>query len=446
MSFLDNILKKKGFSLTKQKVVSNIYWAVLGKCVNLLGSLIVGIIVARYLGPGQYGLMNYVISYVAIFQVFADFGLDSIQIREESKNLNDRDKLIGTTFVLKLVFAAVAILLIFLFSAVSVDDNQTLVLIMLYSVTVFFNTTWVIRNHFTAMVWNEYIVKTEISRTVIGIAIKFVLLYLQAPLPWFIAALVFDSVLLASGYSLSYRKKIDSMTRWTFDKRLACYLLSQSFPLLLSGAALVIYHRIDQVMIGDMLDNESVGMYSVATRFVEVMIFVPTIIAQTVTPLLVKMRKENGEKYDKMASLFMNVTVWLCTIMAVAVSLVAYPLVYYTFGSQYLAAVSVLVIMAYKVIGDALSQTSGQLIIVEGKQKYVSLRNIIGCVVCVVLNWLFIPRYGIYGAAIVSIITVLSSGLIANSIIPAYRQIFRRQMAALLVGWKDITNIKSLLR
>lgn len=446
MTFLDSFLKKRNYSSDKQKVVANIYWAVLGKCVNLLGSLIVGIIVARYLGPDQYGLMNYVISFVTMFQVFADFGLDSIQIREESKNLNDRDKLIGTTFILKLACAAVAILLISLFSYLYVDDVRTIMLILLYSATIIFNTTWVIRNHFTAMVWNEYIVKTEISRTVIGIAIKLILLYFKAPLSWFVAALVLDSILLASGYSLSYSKKIGRIRKWTFDKECARYLLSQSFPLLLSGTALVIYHRIDQVMIGDMLDNQSVGIYAVATRFVEVMIFVPTIIAQTVTPLLVKMRKETPEKYDRMASMFMNVTVWLCAIMAVSVSMIAYPLVYFTFGSQYLAAVSVLMIMAYKVIGDALSQMSGQLIIVEGRQKYVSLRNVIGCVVCVALNWLFIPRYGIYGAAVVSIVTVLSSGLVANFIIPSYRQIFCRQMMALFIGWKDIANIKSLLR
>ena len=72
MSLINHIFHTQ-VSASKQKVYANIYWAVLGKCVTLLSSLIVGIIVARYLGKEQYGLMNYVMSIVAIFQVFAHF-------------------------------------------------------------------------------------------------------------------------------------------------------------------------------------------------------------------------------------------------------------------------------------------------------------------------------------------------------------------------------------
>ena len=85
MSLIDKILSRYGVSETKIKVFRNLYWAVLGKVVTLLGGLFVGILVARYLGPEQYGLMSYVVSYVAVFQVFACFGMDNIEIREESK-------------------------------------------------------------------------------------------------------------------------------------------------------------------------------------------------------------------------------------------------------------------------------------------------------------------------------------------------------------------------
>ena len=446
MNLISYIKKKSNLSSTKVKVISNIYWAVLGKCVNLFGSLLVGIMVARYLGQEQYGLMNYVISFVAIFQVIADFGLDSIQIREEAKNSGIRDKLIGTTFVMKLIFAAIALILITIYTLIFEADTQAKSLIFLYAISIILNTSWVVRNHFTSIVWNEYIVKTEISRTIIGMLVKGILLLCHASLVWFVCSLVIDSILLASGYLLSYSKKIDTVCKWSFDKKMALFLLKQSFPLLLSGTAIVVYHRIDQVMIGNMMDKSYVRIYSVAVRIVEVLIFVPTIISQTVSPILVRAKQEDIERYKQYSSIFMNVTVWLCIIMAVALSLVSYPLVAITFGSQYISAVSVLSIMSFKVIGDALSQTSGQLIIIEGKQKYVSIRNFIGCIVCVLLNLLLIGKYGVYGAAVVSIITILSSGTIANLIIPTYRQIFKQQMVSLLLGWKDFANIKTILK
>lgn len=430
---------------SKKKVYANIYWAVLGKCVTLLGSLIVGIIVARYLGKEQYGLMNYVMSIVAIFQVFANFGIDSIQIREEARCMDKRDVLIGTAFVLKIVLAIITLISIGVYSVIFQSDNQTRLLILLYSFTVVFNTTWVIRNHFSAMVWNEYVVKTEISRTVIGLLIKFVLLYFHAPLEWFVGALVFDSVLLASGYTLSYIKKVDNVFKWSFDRDCAVFMLRESFPLLLSGAAIVIYNKIDQVLIGSLLDKGSVGIYSVAVRFVEVLVFVPTIIAQTVSPVLVQAYKEDRQKYEKLSSLFMSVTVWLCVIGAVLVCILSGPLVKYTFGTEYMGAVVLLSVMSFKVVGDALSQTSGQLIIVERKQKYVSLRNVIGCVVSIVLNCLLIRSYGVMGTAVVSIITVLSAGLFANILIPSYRPIFKKQIRSLVFGWKDVVNVKMFL-
>ena len=94
----------------KRKALTNIAWALCGKIVSLASVLVVGIIVARYLGREQYGIMNYVISFVAIFQVFSDFGLDHIQIREESKDPARKDVIIGTVFALKIMFAFIAII------------------------------------------------------------------------------------------------------------------------------------------------------------------------------------------------------------------------------------------------------------------------------------------------------------------------------------------------
>lgn len=435
-----------GISDKKKKALTNIAWATGGKIVSLASVLVVGIIVARYLGKEQYGIMNYVVSFVAIFQVFADFGLDFIQIREESKNPAMRDKIIGTTFTLKLIFAAITLVAIFVTASLFEQDSSIRCYIMIYALSVILNTTWVSRNHFTSIVWNEYVVKTEISRTLIGIAIKVTLVLLHLPLIWFIGSLVIDSLLLAVGYTTSYARKIDSVRKWCFDPALGLFMLKQSFPLLLSGAAIIIYNRIDQMMIGNMIDQSHLGVYSVAVRFAELLVFVPTIISQTISPMLVEAREGSGDRYEELSRIFMNVTVAVCIVLAVLTSLLSYPIVYFTFGQTYIGAASVLSILAFKVIGDALSQTSGQLMIIEGIQKYASVRNIIGCVTCVVLNLLFIRRYGIHGAAYVAIITIFVSGTLADFFIPSYRHIFYKQVRAISVGWLDIVHIKTLLR
>ena len=413
---------------------------------SLISVLGVGIIVARYLGTEQYGIMNYVISIVAIFQVFADFGLDFIQIREESKNPHLRDKIVGTIFFLKLFFAALTLLAIFITVYIFIEEASIQRYIMLYALSIILNTTWVTRNHFTSMVWNEYVVKTEISRNIIGMLIKIGLVLLHLPLFWFICSLLFDSLLLATGYIISYIKKIDTIKKWSFDKSLAIYMIKQALPLIISGAAIIVYNRIDQMMIGDMIDKSHLGVYSVAVRFTELLIFVPTIIAQTISPMLVEKRKEDLNRYEECSRIFVNVTVSLCILLAVATSLLSYPIVYITFGQAYIGAASVLSILAFKVVGDALSQTSGQLMIVEGIQKYVPIRNIIGCATCIILNLILIKHYGIHGAAYTALITIFVSGTFSNFLIPAYNRIFYKQLKAIFVGWKDIIHIKTILQ
>lgn len=441
-----NIFSKLNLSENAVKVTKNIGWALLGKVATLLGSFIVGIFVARYLGPEQYGLMSYVIAYVSIFQTLALFGMDNIEIREEAKNKEERDAIIGTAFVLKLIFAIITILLIYILLQFSDNDIFTQRMIMLYSISIICNCFFVARNYFTSIVWNEYVVKTEIARTVIGVIIKIFLLVIHANLSWFIAAMTFDFVLLASGYCFSYSRKIDKITLWCFDIKWAKYLIKQSFPLMLSLSAVVIMQRIDQLMISKMIGTENVGQYSVAFKFVEVMIFVPTIIAQTISPVLVKIRNENKDEYVGKSQIFMDLTVWICVIMAIVVCIIAYPLVRFTFGEQYLHAVPVLQIMAFKVVGDALSQTSGQLMIIEGTQKYAVIRNIVGCICCIFLNLLLIPKNGIIGSSIVSVISLFVSGFLVNALIPKYKQIFLQQTKAILFGWKNLLKIKSLVK
>lgn len=447
MALIDKILSKLGASETKIKVFRNLYWAVLGKVVTLLGGLFVGILVARYLGPEQYGLMSYVISYVSLFQIFASFGMEGIEVREMSKDGVDVNLILGTVFRIKLILAIITVILVIGTALIFETSSFTIFLIVIYSFSIILNRFSVIRSYFTAIVWNEYIVKTEISRTILGAIIKIILLLCKAPLWTFVVASVFDIVLLSAGYILAYQTKIASMSLWKYDRNIAKYFLKQSFPLMLSGAAVVIYQRIDQVMIGNMIDKEAVGQFSVAARFVEVLIFVPTIIAQTITPVLVKLWNQSDKNlYKQRVQLFMNVTIWGCLLLALFVFIFSDKLIIYTFGREYIPAIALLQVMVFKTFGIALAATSGQIIVIEELQKYAVIRNILGCFTCIGLNLLMIPILGVIGAAYVSIIATIVSGCLSHLFIPQYRSLFYMQIKAISLGWIDLFKIKSLLK
>ena len=419
---------------TKRKILTNVGWATTGRIVRVLTETLVSIFVARYLGPSQYGLMNYIISFVAIISIIANFGLDNIEIREMAKSGSDCRVIMGTSFRLRLIFAVVAEIVIAITIFLGSQDAETRCLILIYALTIVLTSFNVIRNYFTAIVNNRYIVITEIIRCLIGAGIKVALLLLKAPLIFFIIALTFDYILVAGGYMTAYRSKVGKLSEWSFDKGTAKLLVREAFPLLLSGAAVVIYQRIDQVIIKSLLSNEAVGYFSVAVKFSEFILFVPLVMAQTMAPLLVKDFQTNKEAFLRKRQQFVDVIVWVSVALSLIVSLLSYYLIRYTFGTQYLAAVPVLSILAFKTVGMALSNSSGQLIIIEGKQKWAVIRNLIGCLICVAGNYCLIPLFGIIGSAWATLITVAFSGFLGNFFIKPYREIFGVQVKSIISG------------
>ena len=433
---LKKLLAISNSTSIKRKVIRNVFWAVIGKVITLFSTLIVGIFVARYLGPKQYGLMNYVISIASLFTVFATFGSSEIIIRELSKKEKPKEVVLGSAMALRMGLAILCFISIVIYLFFSGETTETSTLILIYSSSIFFSCSEVIRFYFTSIVDNEYIVKSEIFRTIIGAIVKIILLFCKAPLIAFVFALAFDFLLLASGYIVVYRKKIGPICQWNIDFKFVKTLLTTSFPLLISSTAVIIYQRIDQVMIAKMLDNEFVGYFSTAMSFVNVLAFIPITIMQTTSPILVEYWKNDKLKYEQESQRIIGATTWLLIILCSIVALLSSPIINYTYGASYTDAIPVLQILVFKVVGIAIINLSGQLIIIENIHQLAFIRNILSCVICIICNYYFIPRWGIIGSAWATIITVFFTGEVANIFIPKYHHILKKQNVALLLGWK----------
>jgi len=432
LSIISFLIKKFRLHGYKEKVAKNIYWAVLGKSLNLISGLFVGILVARFLGPEQYGLMNYVITYVSLFAILSNFGLDNIEIRELAKDKDKKNVIIGSSLAVRLILSLLTIGTIFVTLVIFESDKQTTLLILIYSCTLIFNSFNVVRNYFTSIVMNEYVVKTEIARTLFSALLKLSLLFLKANLLYFILVLTFDFALLAFGYTYSHRKLVGGIKQWRFDIKVAKQLLKYSFPLLFSGSAIILYQKVDQILIRNMMDNVSLGYFSVAVRLTEFTLFVPMIISQTIGPVLVKLKQENPQKYLKRRQSFVTLLFWISLFLTVGMILFSKMLVLMLYGQEYEPAINVLRVLAIKITFLGLFNCGTQLIIIENLQKYAVLRNLFGLVVSLGLNFLLIPYFGIMGAAVSTVIAIVFSSYIAHGLIKPYRFIFLLQNKAFL--------------
>ena len=332
--FIAEMKRKLTLSFKQKAIVTNVVWSLGGKIVNMVSALFVGILVARYLGPENYGIMNYVISYVSIFTIVATFGMSNIEIRELSRNKEKKNSILGTCFIIRVCFSLIAYLGVVLSLFVFQIDRFTTIMILVYGLTLFTGISELSRNYFISIVENKYIVKSEIFRTLVGAIVKIGLLFLKAPLEYFIIAQVFDTFLVASGYYYIKKVIVGSVRNWTFDKTIVPFFIKESFPLLLSGAAIVIYQRIDQVMIGNMLNKTEVGYFATAGKFVDLILFLPAILVQTITPILVREKECDSYSYEAKKRTFVGITTWVSLLMALAISLSAYWMIIYTYGEK----------------------------------------------------------------------------------------------------------------
>ncbi len=422
MNFFNTFINKQlsRLSPTKKKVFANISWALGGKMINILSTLIVGIFVARYLGPERFGILSYVMSYVTLFTIAASFGTPQILIRELSKGDRDPDIILGSTFTVRITMAIVTIILIIITVILFEDDTFTQWAIISFSIVLIVQATDIIKDFFISELKNEYIIKSEIIRTIISATIKLLLLYFKASLLSFIIVNILDYFIIAISQFFFYKKYYSRKITWKFDKKEARYLLKESVPLLLSGVAIIIYQKIGQIMVRNMIDNSALGQYSIAIKYVSFLMFFPILISNTVTPLLVKEKTVSEEKYNFRIQQFSDTLFWGTIILSGIISLVSVFVIRLLYGLEYAEAGIILRILIWSPAITSLSISSGQWIIINGLQKYAVIRNILGAVSNVILNLYLIPKFGVMGAVYATLLSYSIAAYFAHFFIKAY--------------------------
>ncbi|ENM3897673.1 oligosaccharide flippase family protein, partial [Vibrio cholerae] len=106
------------------KYLKNTSWLLVDNALKLIVGLFVGVWLARHLGPEEFGIYSYAISFVAIFGGVATLGLDSIVVRELVKQEDRNAEILATTYVLKFIGATTAFLLLCIALILSSISNE----------------------------------------------------------------------------------------------------------------------------------------------------------------------------------------------------------------------------------------------------------------------------------------------------------------------------------
>ncbi len=382
-----------------RRYTSNMLWALFARITNITISFFVTIYLIRYLGPENYGQLSYAVSFVGLFSIISTLGIDSILYRDLIKYPDKKNLYLGTSFFLKLGAGVIATLLTIIFAySLSPNDVSRLVIIMLSS-TFIFNAFSVIHFEFQANVDQKYV-------SIITIAVVFLLNLLKLTVVWlglgilYIGSiLLLEAILYAVFFSFARTVKYGNLLKWRFDINVALQILQDSWPFIFIAAFSTIYARIDQVMLKQLLGATSVGLYDAAVRLSEVWIIIPSIITASLFPAIIKAKQADSAEYKKRLLILIGFTTIISGLMAGFISLLASPIVLLIYGSTFFASIPVVYIYVWSGVLTSLGTISHFFLTAENMRKTLFFSSGGAMILNVFLNILFIPQYGIVGAA-----------------------------------------------
>ena len=331
ISKLIALINHQGF----MKYFKNTSWLFGEKILRMVVGLFVGIWVARYLGPEQFGLFSYAKSFVGLFTAIATLGLNGIVVRELVKDESRCDELIGTTFWLKVMGAFGVLLILAIAINFTSNDTYTNTLVFIIASATIFQSFNVVDFYFQSKVMSKFVVYANIISFFLSSIVKIVLILNDAPLIAFAWVVLFDSLVLALGFVyFFFRNSSFKIKNLTFRRETAIDLLRDSWPLILSGIVISIYMKIDQVMIKELLGTNAVGQYAAAVRISEAWYFIPVVIASSLFPAIINAKKQSEELYYERLQRLYDLMVWMAIAIALPMTFMSDWIVELLYGGQ----------------------------------------------------------------------------------------------------------------
>ncbi|HEX3355544.1 MAG TPA: flippase, partial [Tepidisphaeraceae bacterium] len=358
-------------------------------------NLFVGAWLARYLGPDRFGAFNYAIAFVALLAPLAGLGLDSIVVRDLVRTPDREATILGSSFIMRLI-ANLALVVVTCVAAwiLHVGDRATQWMIFIFALCCVFSAADVIDYFYQSIVQAKYAVYARNIAFAVGTILKIVFLLLHGSVVAFAWVTLAENVVTAAALIVIYHAKGHHMNQWNSNWAMARQLLSAGWPLMLTGLVVMIYMRIDLLMLGQFLGDDAVGKYAAAERISELWFFVPMAICSSVAPNIIKTHEVNPKLCDRRTEQLLYLMVAMSYGVALVISLLARRIMFIMYGAEYVSASSILVVHVWTGIFVSLGVARNPWLVANGYLRFTFFSAAAGAVANVLLNLVLIPRYG----------------------------------------------------
>jgi PST family polysaccharide transporter len=401
-------------SSTLRRLIVNTGWLLVLRVLRLFFAFFVGIWVARYMGPERYGTFSYALAFVVLFGPIARLGLDGVVVREIVNDPEAKDEILGTTFFLRLAGGIVCFLAALgAIALIRPGDGQSLALVGIIAFGIIFTAFEAIDIWFQARVELKYAVYAKSGGLILANLGKIFLILTASGLVAFAWVSSLEVIVAAVFLVLVYRMRGYFIGAWSFSMRRARSLLRISTPMILSGALAMVYLRIDQVMLREMVSDEAVGIYSTAVRISEVWYFIPIAIVTSLFPELVKSKRLGESIYRERLQSLYDFLAWIAMPVVFAFSFFSKRIIILLYGEPFAGGAAILAILMWSSPFIFMREVYGRWLVNEDLTKFFILAHGSGALLNVGLNLFLIPTYHGTGAAVATVISYAMGGYLA---------------------------------
>lgn len=429
------------FKFLKAKESKNAMWLIGGKVVQMILSLFVGVISARYLGPSNYGLISYGSALTSFFMSFCTLGINSIIVKDFFDHPEEQGKALGSAIFMRLVSSLCSSILIISISfVIDYGDWETIVVVALCSVSLVFHVFDTINYWFQSQYKSHITAITAFIAYVATSIYKIVLLVLNKSVFWFAFASSLDYIVLGIVLVLFYKKNNGPKFCVSWEKGKS--LLSQSHHYIISGMMVAIYGHTDKLMLKQLLDESSVGYYATAMTICSIWTFVLSAIIDAMYPTIIKSFKDGKEIFDRKNRQLYAIVFYVSAFVSLMFLLFGNIAVWILYGEEYMPAVMPLKIITWYTAFSYLGVARNAWMVSNQKQKYIKRMYVFAVMVNVVLNFVLIPVWGASGAALASLITQIFTSIILPLCYKETRPNAILMLEAIML--KDVFNKKQI--
>lgn len=408
----------------------NSAWLLLDKMARLVGGLFVGIWVARYMAPDNFGLFNTIVAISGLALTFSGLGIEAIMVRYFVKYPRHDALILGTAVGLRIISGT--IIGIGLCGIPFFTNYQTISpwIWIIIAATMITSSVSIIRQWFEARVASKFVVISELGAFLISTALKIIGVVWHFPLNWFVTIIIAESIIAIVGYGGIYLSQ-KSTTPWRFSGRIAHVLFRQSWPMLLSSLAFILYTKIDQVMILSLAGSHAAGTYAAAARLLDITYFLPSIIFSSILPAMTRLRTTDFKGYLKKLELLLSMMTLTAYLVAGTIAIIAPWLILSLYGPEYADASLILSVHIWALPWICLGLMGHIFILNEKLTRFAVLKDCIAAVLNIGLNWILIPRYGAMGSVFATLIAFSFTTFWGNALFPPLRPLFKMQLRGL---------------